>query len=247
MRFLGLSKIFYAVVMVVVLMFAPVTRVIAQVPSSSNYSVPEASFSSGSGDGSSANFQSRGSVGNLGVGNAESANFQTFAGYITPDQEYVELVIPVTVVDMGVLEPGTPGTGTATFSARAYLNDNYIIASLRNPPTSGSSMIDPMTTAAPFDANTEQFGMNLVANTAPVNQGADPAPQPNAAFAYGQAAAGYDTANNYRYNAGDIIAESQTRGYGETIFTISYILNITSVTPAGQYTMEQDLVIMATF
>lgn len=224
-------------------------KVSAQTPSSTNYSVQESGFSSGSSiDANSTNYNARVSAGDLAVGQGESTNFQMLAGPITPDQEYVELVIPNTVIDMGILTPGTPGTGSATFTARAYLNDNYVIISPRDPPTSeGGRQIAPMTTAAVFDSTEEQFGMNLVANTAPVNQGADPAPQPNAAFAYGEAASGYDTANNYQYNPGDIIAQSVVRGYGETEFTISYLLNVTSTTPAGLYRMEQDLVITATF
>ena len=55
----------------------------------------------------------------MGSGFAESSSFASFAGFITPDEEYVELVIPSAVIDMGVLDPGTPGTGSATFSARA--------------------------------------------------------------------------------------------------------------------------------
>lgn len=237
-------------VFLVILVTSRPVIVSAQTHSSANYSVQESGFASGSQvDANSANYNARVSAGDLGVGNSESANFQAFAGYITPDEEYVELVIPSTVVDMGTLSPGVPGTGTATFTARAYLNDQYVIVSPRDPPTleGGTETIDPMTVATTFNAAIEQFGMNLVANTAPVSQGADPAPEPNAAFAYGEAASGYDTANNYRYNQGDVIAQSYTRGYGETSYTISYLLNITSITPAGQYIMEQDLVMFGTF
>jgi len=153
-------------------------------------------------------------------------------------------------VDMGVIDPGTPGVGTATFTARAYLNSRYVIISPRDPPTSSSgAQIDAMTSATTFNAAVEQFGMNLVANTSPATQGAAPSRQPldNGTFAFGEAAPGYDTANNYQYNPGDIIARSITRGYGETDYTISYMLNVTPITPAGQYRMEQDLVITATF
>lgn len=222
-----------------------------QVPSSSNYSVPEAGFTSGSNiDANSASYNARVSAGDLGIGISESGSYLTYGGFITPDDEYAELTIPVTVIDMGVLDPGVPGTGTATFTARTYLNDQYIIVSPRDPPTSSSgAQIDPITTAAPFSAGTEQFGMNLVANTLPVVQGANPSRQPvdDGTFAFGEAAPGYNTTNNYQYNAGDIIARSVTRGYGETDYTISYIMNITPTTPAGQYTIEQDLVLTATF
>jgi hypothetical protein len=223
----------------------------AQIPSSSNYSVPESGFSSGSEiDANSANFSARTSIGDLGIGQSESGSYIGFAGFISPDEEYVELTIPVTVIDMGVINPGVPGTGTATITARAYLNDRYVIISPRNSPSLPTGeTIDPITSASPFNSAIEQFGINLVANTSPVVQGADPSRQPldNGTFAFGEAAPGYNTPNNYQYNAGDIIARSVTRGYGETDYTISYLLNVTPITPAGTYTMEQDLVITATF
>lgn len=226
----------------------------AQVPSSSNYSVPESGFSTGSEiDANSASYNARTSIGDLGVGLSESGSYLGFAGFITPDEEYVELNIPVTTVDLGggsPLSPGLPGSGTATFTARAYLNNQYIIVSPRDPPTNESGdVLDPITSAAAYNSSSEQFGMNLVANTSPIVQGAVPSRQPvdDGTFAFGEAAPGYNTADNYQYNAGDIIARSVTRGYGETTYTISYIANITPVTPAGLYRMEQDLVITATF
>lgn len=247
---LNLVKTFLAL-LVIVLAFP--LSVNAQIPSSSNYSVPESGFSSGSEiDANSASYNARTSVGDLGIGLSESGSYLGFAGFISPDDEYAELNIPATTIDMGTLTPGTPGTGTATFTARTYLNNQYVIVSPRDPPTAengNGEQIDPITSAAAFDSNTEQFGMNLVANTSPVVQGANPSRQPvdDGTFAFGEAAPGYNTADNYQYNAGDIIARSVTRGYGETDYTISYILNITPITPAGVYRMEQDLVLMATF
>jgi hypothetical protein len=235
---------------VTVLILSPI-RTSAQIPTSSNYSVPESGFTSGSEiDANSASYNARTSVGDLGIGQSESGSYIGFGGFITPEDEYVELIIPITTIDMGVLEPGVPGVGTATFTARSYLNDQYVIVSPRDPPSNESgSQIDPITTATTFNSAIEQFGINLVANTSPVVQGANPSRQPldNGTFAFGEAAPGYNTADNYQYNAGDIIARSVTRGYGETDYTISYLLNITSITPAGFYRMEQDLVITATF
>ena len=224
---------------------------VAQIPSSSNYSVPESGFTSGSDiNANSASYNARTSVGNLGIGQSESGSYIGLAGIITPDQEYAELIIPVSTINMGTLNPGTPGVGTATFSARTYLNDSYIIVSLRNPPTNESGrVIAAMTTMGAFSATTEQFGLNLVSNTSPATQGANPSRQPvdNGTFAFGIAATGYDTINNYKYSPGDVLARSVTRGYGETIYTISYILNVIPTTPAGLYRMEQDLVLTATF
>lgn len=234
----------------IVLCFVSSHSVLAQSSQSTNYRVDEAGFATGSEiDATSTSFRSRVSAGDLGVGISESGNFITYGGFISPDDEYVELVVPVQTVDLGTLTPGVPATGTATFTARSYLNHDYIIVSSREAPSITGYTINTIGTAAPIDTAQEQFGMNLVANTSPVNFGADPSRQPvdDGTFAFGQAASGYNTANNYQYNAGDIIAESTARGYGETDYTISYIMNITTITPAGSYRMEQDLVITATF
>lgn len=247
-----MSTILKVLAMIVIadLAISPI-RVFAVTSSSDNYSIEESGFSSGSEiDASSASYSARTSIGDLGIGQSESGSYIGFGGFITPDEEYVELIIPVTFIDMGTLDPGTPGTGTAVFSARTYLNDDYIIVSPRDPPTNeNGNQIDPITSASSFNPSVEQFGMNLVANTTPVTQGATPSRQPvdNGTFAFGEVAPGYDTSNLYQYNAGDTIARSITRGYGETDYTISYILNTVSTTKSGSYIMEQDLVIMATF
>jgi hypothetical protein len=231
-------------------LFLFVSIIVAMTQSGRVIAQSHSSFTSGSAvDANSANYNARVSAGENAVGIGESASFRTFTGFINPDEEYIELNIPLTTIDMGILTPGTPGTGTATFTARSYLNDEYVIVTPRDAPTleGGTETINPMTTAAAFNASQEQFGMNLVANTSPVTQGSNPAPQPNGSFAFGVAYTGYNTTNLYKYEQGDVIAESVSRGYGETQFTISYIMNITTVTPAGRYTIEQDLVMFATF
>jgi hypothetical protein len=48
------------------------------------------------------------------------------------------------------------------------------------------------------------------------------------------------------YRDGDAIAFSP-KSSGDTRYTISYIFNISNVTPAGTYTMAQSLVATSTF
>ncbi len=239
------------VILSMLLIVAVNPNLVWAVSSSSNYSIEESAFSSGSNiTQTSASYSGRASAGDLGIGFSESGNYLGFVGPISPDQEFVELNIPLTTVNMGVLNPGTAGTGTATFTARAYLDSSYLIITPRNPPSNGEGHeISSMTSATTFNSTLEQFGMNLVANTSPTAQGANPSRQPvdDGFFAFGEAAPGYNTADNYQYNAGDVIARSITRGHGETDYTISYMMNVTTVTPAGFYSMEQDLVILATF
>ncbi len=97
-------------------------------------------------------------------------------------------------------------------------------------------------------AGTEQFGINLVANTSPVSFGANPVAQPDGdtSFTNGAASAGYNTTNQYKYVVGDTIANAPS-GKGRTNFTVAYLANISSITEAGLYTMNHDMVATPTF
>jgi hypothetical protein len=111
---------------------------------------------------------------------------------------------------------------------------------------SGSHQLAAKTSLGIPQPGTEEFGMNLVDNSSP-NIGADPSPQPDGTFATGQAATGYDTPNEFQYSPGATIAESNASGWGLTNYTISYIANISVLTPAGSYSAAQDLVAIATY
>lgn len=218
--------------------------------SSSSYRVNESAFSSGSGiDSNSASYNARGSAGDLGIGEASSASFAAFAGPINPSEEYLELNITGGTVDLGTINTTTTGTGSSTFYVRVYMNGGYVIKTLSNPPTNGSKTLTGMAAAAASSQGTEQFGINLVANTGPVAQGANPSLQPNSGFANGEAASGYDTTNNYKYVVGDTIAQSAagTRAWGQTNFTLSYIANAGPVTVGGTFSMNHDIICIPTF
>ena len=224
--------------------------------SSTNYSIEESSFSTGSGTNStSANFSARGSAGDLGVGFGDSANFRAYAGPVTPDEEYLEMVVNGDVIELdtpsgdpGVLNRSETATGTATFYVRAYLNSAYSVISASPTLTNeNGDTIDPLTSEAAVVVGTEQFGINLVDNATP-NIGADPVPEPSGAFANGQAATGYGTADQFRFNQDEAIAESGgAPAWGRTDYTISYIANINGTTEGGFYQMVHVLIAVATF
>lgn len=221
--------------------------------SSSNYKANEVFFGSGGDTGqSSSNYKASVSAGALGVGNYASTNYQAYSGFLSPNEPFLEMQIDSTTVNLGTLDANSANTGNATFHVRAYIDTGYTVQTVSQPPTytSGASShtLTPMSLGASAPG-TEEFGINLVHNTLPVSFGTDPSPQPNGAFATGVAATGYNTANQYKYNAGDIIAQTPagSSGWGLTNYTISYIANISLLTPAGNYTMVHDLVIVATY
>ena len=245
----------------VALLCVPAVRVYAQTPSSPNYQVPESSFSTGGDvDVSSSNFQANASVGELGVGIADSFSYSAQAGLITPNEEFLELVVQTASVDLGTLLSTTTAVGSGDFYVRTYINGDYIVQTMSPTMTSeAGSTIDPIATAAVPATNTNQFGINLVENTCPGSVsvdtpcggtfGADPAPAPSTQFANGEAATGYDTDGFYQYNQNDVIAQSGSTGeaWGRTNFSVSYMVNVNSTLPAGQYEIDHDLVLVSTF
>lgn len=234
---------------IAVLAAAPV---FAQTSSSSNYKVEEVFFGSGGElDAQSASYRAQQSAGALGVGTTSSANYDAEAGFLTINEPYLELFVNNATVDLGTLSTSSTGTGTGSFWVRAYLTGTYSVYTMSQPPTSeGGSVLDAKTVLGAPSVGTEEFGINLVDNTTP-NIGTNPTNVPDNTFADGEAAPGYDTPDQFKYNPGDIIARSAAtagnQAVGRTDYTISYMANISGITPAGSYSMVHDIVLVGTF
>jgi hypothetical protein len=93
-----------------------------------------------------------------------------------------------------------------------------------------------MSSSGSSSPGTEQFGINLAANNlsgvGPF--GAAPSQVPDSTFGFGHAVSPYDTANLFKFAEGDTVARSD-KSTGETLFTVSFIANISRVTPGGSY------------
>lgn len=217
----------------------------ADTPSkSTNYELDE-SVLGGSGltQESSNNFQAGESIGDLGIGNSASSNFQLNAGYTTTNDPALLFAIDSASASFGAFSPSTTATSTASFEVSDYTSYGYAVQILGNAPSNGGHTLATMSATAPSQIGIEQFGINVVANTSPIAFGANPN---NGQFGNGAAAANYTTANNFRYVSGETIATAP-KSSGVTIYTISYIVNVTSLTPGGQYTSSQTLVCTGTF
>lgn len=132
------------------------------------------------------------------------------------------------------------GTGTATFTATQQCSDlGYIVTVNGTAPTNGSHTLTNLASATASSVGTEQYGINLVANSTP-SVGA------NASGGSGTAAAGYNTANLFKYVSGDTIASTATYS-AQTTYTISFIVNASKTTPGGLYSGTQTLICTATY
>jgi hypothetical protein len=250
-----MKRFYLSLVLALLLSFIYGSHVFAQY-TSPNYKAEETFFGSGGElDASSSHYKAQSSVGALGTGYGSGTAYQAYSGFLTPNEPFLEMSINTSLVDLGVLDAASTKTGNSNFTVRAYRDSGYTVQSVSQPPqtATGNTLTAKATLGAPI-TGTEEFGMNLVANTTPVSFGADPTLQPNSTFASGIAAPGYRTANQFKYGVGDVIACTGTagtcgsiNGWGQTNYTISYIANISSITKAGAYSMVHDLVVVATY
>jgi hypothetical protein len=213
-------------------------------PQSTNYHFSESTLGAGGlNEENSANYKAGEFIGDLAVGNSASTNFQIYSGYDTTADPSLSFIVDTGSINFGSFSPTVASTTTSTFRVIDYTSYGYIVQIYGSPPTNGSHTITPMASTNPSMVGTEQFGINLVANISPASFGADP---DNGAFGFGQAATNYNTANNFRYVNGETIATGP-KSSGETVYTISYIVNVSSITPGGVYTSPQQLICIGTY
>lgn len=223
--------------------------------SSSTYGVDEVFMGSGgANDMSSATYKGRASLGDTVVGNSASGTYQSYGGFVTTSDPFIELIVTPVNTDLDYLSHTSTATTTTSFTIRTYLASGYVVVNGSDPPlaTSGAAnhTLNALTSPTASSFGSEQFGINLVANSFPASLGGgvskDPEQLPGVSYSFGAAAAGYNTTNLYKYVKGDTIASSASSS-GNTKYTISYIYNITDYTPAGEYKFNHIVIATSTY
>ncbi len=152
-----------------------------------------------------------------------------------------------------IFSPTDTSTAHSQMAASTNAGSGYAITVNGPTMTSGLNTITGMNTMAPITHGLSQFGMNLKLNTtatSTVPVGAEVDVLPNGTNYRGQAAAGYDTVDNFKFTNGDPVAKSDNGGAGGTdsqIFTASYIVNVPGSQPAGTYTTTLTYICTPTF
>jgi len=221
---------------------APVTH--AETLQSTNYRFDESSIGGGGlVQSSSANYQSNSAIGDLGVGEAASANYQVQAGSKTTNDPRLAVELISANANFGDFSAAAATTATASFSVLNYTAYGYVVQLEGTPPTNGAHAIPGLAANTASIPGIEQFGVNLVANTSPTSVGVNPN---NGQFGFGQANANYATPNEYRYISGETIAQAP-KSSGVTTYTMSYLVNVGNLTPGGQYTSNQQIIVTGTY
>ncbi len=237
-----LKRIFGGIFALLALIALIPTSLYAQ--QSPNYILDEGVIgSSGSNNSSSSSYNSSLSTGDLSVGNTASGNYQIDTGSKTTHDPTLSFKMISNGSSLGDLSATTASMTTTSFSVLNYTSYGYVVQIFGPTPTNGSATIASSPLGTSSVPGTDQFGINLVANTLPYAIGSNP---DNGQFGFGQASTDYSTANQYHYSSGDTIALAP-KSSGETIYTISYLVNVSALKPGGKYSTSQTIVITGTY
>ena len=131
--------------------------------------------------------------------------------------------------DMGDLDTTSTLTAQSQMAVGTNATAGFVITANGDPPSAGTATIDGIATPTVSRPGTNQFGINLVANTSPVI-GEDP----QGPFANAVPSADYGIVDQYKYVSGDQVAYSPNVSLMRK-FTVSYILNASPSLKPGVY------------
>lgn len=143
--------------------------------------------------------------------------------------------------DMGVLEPDATLVAHSQMAVGTNATAGFVIFASGGPPAAGVNIIDPVDFPDESRPGTNQFGINLVANTEPA-VGSDPEGE----WANAVPTDDYGEPNKYKFVSGDVVAHSPNVSLMKR-FTVSYILNANPHLRAGVYTTTINFVASGRF
>lgn len=132
--------------------------------------------------------------------------------------------------DMGVLEPDQTLVARSQMAVGTNATAGFVITANGNSLTAGTKVLESISTPTESIPGTNQFGINLVANTAPA-VGSDP----EGIWANAVPSEDYSQPNKYKFVSGDEVAYSPNVSLMKK-FTVSYIVNASPQLRAGVYT-----------
>jgi len=143
-------------------------------------------------------------------------------------------------VNFGALSASATQSGLSQMGVGTNAGSGYAITVNGGTLTSGANTINALASQAASSSGTEQFGLNLRANTVPtIGVDAD-------GSGTGAPTGTYNTVNQFRFLTGDTVA---SKGGSDQFrrYQVSYIANIDTATEAGTYTAVMNYIATATF
>lgn len=216
---------------------------------SDNFQVSEAEFGAGAAlETCSGQYCAQASVGDITAGSEPvegGASTASFGSLAEQEEPMLEVIVEEGVSNLGVLSIEETAYKQTVIKVRSYLSNGYTLQMLGKPPTYSGHVLATPSQPTPATPGTEQFGINLVANTTPL-VGADLINTPTDEFSFGTVAPNYASANSFMYQDGDVVASSLSES-GQTEYTVSMIVNVSGNTPAGHFAGDYAAVVIPVF
>lgn len=143
--------------------------------------------------------------------------------------------------DMGTLEPDSTLVARSQMAVGTNASAGFVITANGNPMAAGINTIDGLEAPVESIPGTNQFGINLVANTQPAI-GEDPEGE----WANAVPSPDYSQPNLYKFVSGDVIAYSSNVSLMKK-FTVSYIVNASPSLKAGVYSTTLNFIASGRF
>lgn len=142
--------------------------------------------------------------------------------------------------DFGELSPTRTATGHTTMLVATNAEFGYTVRADGTTLTSGINTISPMASPDVSRQGTNQFGLNLRANSTP-SSGVDPSGPGT-----GTPAASYNIPNLFKFVSGEVLA-SNTAPENYRMFTVDYIVNVIKGQAPGVYVTTLTYIALASF
>ncbi|MGV9001397.1 MAG: hypothetical protein ACOH18_00350 [Candidatus Saccharimonadaceae bacterium] len=166
-------------------------------------------------------------------------------GEVNYSEPSLEMIVVPGESNLGELTTEHTGSKVMLVKIRNYMTGGYRLQILGDAPKYGDRTLTTLTVPTDSSPGTEQFGINVVANTTPAI-GANPTVQPGGDDATGLVMANYKIQNKFMYMSGDTLAQTQTNSGGAD-YTITMIVNVSNQTPAGKYSSDFAAVLIPYF
>jgi len=227
------KKLISYLLLISIFCLSPINHIFARMESTNFIIYGDVFSSGGREDSTSANFGIQDTIGEgLALSSTStSSNFGIKTGFREMYADsFVTLSLGSGSLDLGALSTTETKLGSHTMTVETDSLNGFTVTLSGNTLTSGINTITAIGSIAMAPLiGTKQFGINLVANTTPA-VGADPA----GLAPIGSAADQYRETNKFAFLSGATVATSSAP-INSTIYTVSYIANISSDTINGSY------------
>jgi len=171
---------------------------------------------------------------------AETNDIVTVSAKVNPT---LTLAINSNTVSLGTITSSVAGASSNTAQVSTNAAGGFLLTYNGATLTSGSNTIPAYGSQKASVPGTAGFGINMVANTTP----AVGSSVVTNAGSCSQPVADYGTADKYSYVASTTTSLTAQTAPADCTYTISYVANISNITPAGDYTTPITYIATGTF